>query len=86
MGLNFNPYGALANRSMPLVKCLMWDWMHISCFTVSRGGDPAFASLARARCNLSDDPELYLRVGMASQPEEPKNRNLAFVRQKEQTF
>ena len=29
MGLNFNPYGVLANRSMPLVKCLMWDWMHV---------------------------------------------------------
>ena len=29
MGLNFNPCGVLANRSMPLVKCLMWDWMHV---------------------------------------------------------
>ena len=29
MGLSFNPYGVLANRSMPLVKCLKWDWMHV---------------------------------------------------------
>jgi len=29
MGLNFNPYGVLAHRSMPLVQCLQWDWMHV---------------------------------------------------------
>ncbi|CAE7738570.1 unnamed protein product [Symbiodinium sp. CCMP2592] len=33
MGLNFNPSGVLAHKSMPLVKCLMWDWMH--CYVVS---------------------------------------------------
>ena len=29
MGLNYNPYGVLAHRSMPLVKCLQWDGMHV---------------------------------------------------------
>lgn len=29
LGLNFNPDGILAHRSVPLVQSLMYDWMHV---------------------------------------------------------
>ena len=29
LGLNYNPHGVIANRSLPLASMLMYDWMHV---------------------------------------------------------
>ena len=33
LGVNFNPHGVLAARSLPLVSTWMFDWLHIYCVT-----------------------------------------------------
>ena len=33
LGVNFNPHGVLAARSLPLVSTWMFDWLHVYCVT-----------------------------------------------------